>query len=104
MVRYSGPPDGPDRVLFCNPAVHSDTSSHYDHAGRRNLTVRLSEDGCRTWPTARTVCEGPAGYSALAVARDGTILCAYETLNETSYTGTIELARFDLNWLQNGSK
>lgn len=48
----------------------------------------------------RTVCDGPAGYSALAVTPDGTILCAYETLDATSYTGTILLARFNLAWLQ----
>lgn len=61
--------------------------------------VRLSDDDCRTWPISRTVCEGPAGYSSLAVTPDGTVLCAYETLNETRYTGNIMLARFNLEWL-----
>ncbi|MCF7854134.1 MAG: glycoside hydrolase [Candidatus Pacebacteria bacterium] len=96
--------ESPNRILFCNPAVHSDTPTHYDHAARRNLTVRLSEDDCRTWPVGRTVYEGPAGYSALAVAIDGTILCAYETLTEKSYSGTIMLARFNLEWLMGEKK
>jgi sialidase-1 len=96
LARYSWQPN---RILFCNPAVHSGTTSHYDHAARRNLTVRLSEDDGRTWPIGRTVCEGPAGYSALAVTKDGTILCAYETLTDKSYSGTIMLARFNLAWL-----
>ena len=91
-------------VLFCNPAVTTDTASHYDHAARRNLTVRLSSDDCRSWPVGRTVCAGMAGYSALAVTQDGTILCAYETLDEKSYTGTIMLARFNLAWLQEQSQ
>lgn len=101
MARYSATPN---RILFCNPAVYSGTKGHYDHAGRRNLTVRLSEDDCRTWPIGRTVCAGPAGYSALAVTPDGTILCAYETLTEKSYSGTIQLARFNLAWLLDGGR
>ncbi len=89
----------PNRILFCNPAVYSSTTTHYDHAARRNLTVRLSEDDGRTWPVGRTVCEGPAGYSALAVAQEGAILCAYETLTDKGFSGTIMLARFNLEWL-----
>ncbi len=91
-------------ALFCNPAVSSDTASHYDHDARHHLTVRLSEDDCRTWPVARVVCEERAGYSALAVAQDGTILCAYETVSEDSYTGEIILARFNLEWLRERRK
>ncbi len=96
MIRHTSEPN---HILFCNPAVYSATTSHYDHAARHNLTVRLSTDDCRTWPVARTVCEGLAGYSALAVTPDGTILCAYEPLTESSYSGTIMLARFNLEWL-----
>jgi sialidase-1 len=103
MVRYSGPPER-SRVLFCNPAVHSGTLTHYDGEARRRLTVRLSTDECRTWPVGRLVCEGGAGYSALAVAKDGSILCAYETLGDVDgrwhYTGEIHLARFNLAWLE----
>jgi sialidase-1 len=100
VLRYS---DTPSRILFCNPAVSSPTQTHYDHAARRNLTVRLSEDDCRSWPVARAVCAGPAGYSALAVAADGMILCAYEELTEKSYAGDIKLARFNLDWLKQPS-
>jgi hypothetical protein len=45
IVRYS---EYPNRILFCNPAVRSATNTHYDHAARRNLTARLSEDDGRT--------------------------------------------------------
>jgi sialidase-1 len=101
IIRYSGPPDDTSRILFCNPAVHSDTKTHYDHEGRRNLTVYLSEDECRTWPVKKVITEGTAGYSAIAVTLDKTIICAYETLTEKSYSGEIILARFDLEWLEN---
>jgi sialidase-1 len=96
IARY---PESPNRILFCNPAVRNGNPGTYDHAARRNLTVRLSEDDCRTWPVGRTVCEGPAAYSAIAVAKDGTILCAYETLVKRGYSGAIMLARFNLEWL-----
>jgi sialidase-1 len=102
MVRYSGPPEDRSRVLFCNPAVTSNTPSDYDHQARHHLTVRISYDECRTWPVGRIVCEGLSGYSSLAVARDGTILCAYETLTPQWYTGEIVLARFNLAWLTQG--
>ncbi len=100
IVEYSVEPH---RVLFCNPAVTTDTNSHYWREGRRNLTVRLSEDDCRTWCASRTVREGTAGYSALAVAHDGTILCAYETLNDKDCTGDIILARFNMEWVTKAS-
>ena len=107
MARYSGPPRDRSRVLFCNPAVHSDTPSHYDVDGRRELTVRLSYDECRTWPVGRVVHPGGAGYSALAVADDGSILCLYETLEDVEgkrdYTGDLVLARFNLAWLTRGA-
>ncbi|HOF86541.1 MAG TPA: sialidase family protein [Armatimonadota bacterium] len=90
-------PDG--GILFCNPAVHSATPTVYDHAARHHLTVRLSYDDARTWPVARTLCAGRAGYSALAVAHDGAILCAYETLTADSYTGDIMLVRLSQGML-----
>ncbi len=99
IFRYSGPPDEKSRILFCNPAVHSETNTHYDHAGRRNLTVSLSEDECRTWPVKKVITEGTAGYSAIVVTPDKTIICSYETLTEKSYSGEIIVTRFDLEWL-----
>ena len=98
ITRLSGPPDK-SRVLFCNPAVYSDTSGHYDHDGRRNLTVRMSEDEGESWSVSRTVYKDRSGYSAIAAAQDGTILCTFETAAEKGYTGKILLARFDLGWL-----
>lgn len=73
-------PDG--GVLFSNPASVS----------RENLTVRLSRDGCRTWPVAWTLHAGPSAYSDLALAPDGAICCLYERGNEHPYE-TITLAR-----------
>lgn len=107
VARYSGAGDGRrNRILFSNPAVKSDTVGWFDGPARRNLTVRLSYDECRTWPVARTVYERPAGYSGLAVAMDGTILCHFERARDdsgrSSAEGLSSVARFNLEWLTNG--
>ena len=80
-----------DRILFCNPAG----------PGRRDLTLRLSYDECRSWALSRTLHRGSAQYSDLCVAADMTILCFYERGLEAPYQ-TLTLARFDLGWLEAG--
>jgi hypothetical protein len=79
---------GRDRLLFSNP--DSETRD------RRNVTVQLSYDESQTWPIKRTIEAGPSGYSDLAVLPSGDILLLYER------TGTLALARFNLEWLSEG--
>ena len=86
------------RLLRVSPAAH--LFSNPAHESRReNLTVRLSEDDCKTWPHATTLHPGPAAYSDLAVLPDGTILCLYERGERSSYE-KITLARFSLDWIK----
>lgn len=47
--------------------------------GRKRLTVKISNDNGKTWPFSKTVDEGSASYSDLAVLPDNTILLLYET-------------------------
>lgn len=70
------------RTLFANPASEK----------REKMTLRVSVDEGKTWPVARTLFEGPSGYSDLAVARDGTILCLHEA-GETRYAERLRLVR-----------
>lgn len=58
-----------DLLLFSNPAVPK---------GRHHLTVRLSDDGGKTWPRARLICEGSSAYSSLAELPNGEIGLLYE--------------------------
>ena len=81
---------GKDLILFSNPA--SD--------GRKNLTVRLSRDGGRTWPVSKVIHEGPAAYSSMAVSADGTIFVLYENGEKHPYE-KISIAWFNLKWLIN---
>jgi len=82
--------DGTCRVLFCNPAGRAD---------RTELTVRLSEDGGRTWTTTRIIDAGPAAYSDMAVTEDGTIHVVYETGERHPYK-KVAMAHFTLEWLK----
>jgi sialidase-1 len=82
-----------DRLLFANPASTT----------REKLTVRLSEDGGRTWPVARLIEPGPAAYSALCALPDGDLACLYERGVASPYE-RLTLARFSISWLrENGA-
>ena len=65
------------------------------------MTVRWSDDECRTWSRWKELHAGPSAYSDLAVAPDLGILCLYERGDEHPYQ-TLTLARFDLDWLMDG--
>jgi len=65
--------------------------------GRRGLTIRASANDGRTWGNAKVVEPGNAAYSDLAVTKDGTILCVYETGKGSRKD--ISLARFTWGWL-----
>ncbi len=81
------------RLLFANPASTE----------RENMTVRLSSDSGRTWPSSRTLHPGPAAYSDLAVLPDGDICCLYEA-GEQHRRETLTLARFNLAWVTENSE
>ena len=85
LIRYRG---AKDWLLFSNPASLK----------REKLTVRLSRDGGKTWPTAAALHDGPAAYSCLAFLRDGQVGCLYERGAKSPYE-EIVLARFPLDVL-----
>jgi len=92
LLRYaSRPPDDRDRLLFSNPA-------HAEPSQRRDLTVRMSDDGGKTWPVSRLLWPGPAAYSCLAVLPDGGLACLFEAGAKHPYE-RITLARFTRDWL-----
>lgn len=85
-------PDGkakPARFLFSNPASTK----------REKLTLRLSEDDCKSWSKSLLLHAGPAAYSDLAVLADGTILCLYERGEKNPYQ-LITLARLKVEDLK----
>ncbi len=80
-----------ERVLFSNPAGEQ----------RERMTVRMSYDGCKTWPISKVLHHGPSAYSDLCVLDDHTICCFYECGEKHRYE-TITLARFGVDWLTDG--
>jgi sialidase-1 len=98
---------GKNRVLFSNPA-NLERADGKAEAGknrdRKNLSVRLSYDECKSWPVAKTLDPGRSGYSDLAVGPDGTIYCLYEHTVKVDGkdASTVSLARFNLEWLTGG--
>jgi sialidase-1 len=68
---------------------------------RKGLTIKASVDDCRTWIAAKSLEPGPAQYSDLTVAPDGTILCLYErgAKSEQSDERCMTLARFNWAWV-----
>lgn len=92
LVRYdSSSAGGQDWLLFSNPA-HGRTGI------RRDMTVRLSRDGGKTWPIERLLWPGPSAYSCLAVLPDGEIACLLEGGPDNPYE-RIVFAHFGLPWL-----
>jgi sialidase-1 len=110
MVRLTSRPNHDrNRLLFSNPHNLERLDGKAEpgkNRDRRNLTVKLSYDESETWPVQKTIEPGWSGYSDLAVANDGTILCFYERggLDANHFkTAALTLARFDLEWLTDGS-
>jgi len=92
LVRYdSSSAGGQDWLLFSNPA-------HGRTGVRRDMTVRLSRDGGKTWPIERLLWPGPSAYSCLAVLPDGEIACLLEGGPDNPYE-RIVFAHFGLPWL-----
>ena len=94
LVRYSDPLDGQaGRVLFSNPAVFEGVNQLHTlemgSAARRDLTVRVSYDDCKTWPVSRCI-DKEGAYSSLLVLDDGTILCGFGS----------HVCRFNMAWLE----
>jgi sialidase-1 len=110
MVRLSQKPtDDRNRILFCNPGPteNEEPVLQWGARDRVNVTVRLSYDEGESWPIDRRIADGPSGYSDLAVAPDGTILCLFERGNSLENKGSfspahVSLARFNLAWLSHG--
>ena len=83
-------------VLFLNPAV--------PHRGgfaiwsRNTLTLRSSRDEGKTWSNGRVLNKGLSGYSDLALAKNGNILCLFEN-GEKDYCEKITIAELKPSWL-----
>ncbi|MHB1293864.1 MAG: sialidase family protein [Anaerolineae bacterium] len=96
--------EGATRIVFANPDSHASPvgPNNWGAWPRENLTMRLSEDGGRTWPVARVLDPAYAGYSDLAMGPDGSVYCLYEggvPGGVVTRDNNLVLARFGVAWL-----
>lgn len=98
---------GKSRLLFVHPDSRAKTEliRNWGARHRENMTLRLSYDDGKTWPIAKVLEPGRAGYADIAFGRNGWIYCLYErgeiggNLLNTRY---LTIARFNLEWLTDG--
>ncbi len=105
ICSYPHAMDGRFRLLFANPDnLRSSLPDHpFGFADRKRLTIKVSYDQGCTWPVAKVLEPGYAGYADLAVTDQGHILCFYERGHlERGQTDTqsLCLARFNLAWVE----
>ncbi len=86
-------------ILFLNPAIHR--KGGFSIRSRRNLTLRLSKDEGKTWTSSRVLNEKLAGYSDMAITKNGKILCLFEN-GIRDYCEKISIVQVDRAWLAAG--
>lgn len=107
LVRIEGATTNGEYVLaFSNPAGQpGETITNPVCRPRTNLTIRLSFDGGRTWPTARLLEHGITGYSDLAADESGKLYCLYEwgsASEKNLHPRGIRFARISQDWVATG--
>lgn len=91
IIRLSDRKEG---ILFINP----DSRAISKHP-RKNLTAKVSYDEGQTWPISKLIHAGPSGYSDVAIGKDGTIYCLFETNSGKDWNYNIVLKIFKPDWL-----
>ncbi len=92
LLKYTDLGDGKERVLFSNAA--SQTS-------RTNGTVRLSEDGGKTWAYSKVVQEGSFIYSCLVDLPNNEVGLLYEVeYYKPHYDVKLFFTKFNLDWIK----
>lgn len=87
---------GRSALLFSNPDTRLAPKPP-----RKNLTVKLSYDEGQSWPIQQVIDTSFAGYSDLAVDKDGTVYCLYETNTVgQGWNYSLVLKRFTVEWIK----
>lgn len=84
--------NGKNYCLFCNPDYRE---SYVFYDDRKKLTLKISDDDCKSWKTARVVEEGFSGYSDIA-AKDGKVVLLYERAEDNTKPYDLIYEEYDL--------
>ncbi|WP_317170703.1 sialidase family protein [Paraflavitalea devenefica] len=91
---------GRSALLFSNPDTRLAPKPP-----RKNLTVKLSYDDGQNWPIQQVIDTSFAGYSDLAVDKEGTVYCLYETNTVgQGWNYSLVLKRFTVDWIKKRKK
>lgn len=108
LVRWTTAKTGDkNRIVFSNPHnLERANAKPGQGRDRKNVSLKLSYDEGETWPINKTLEAGPSGYSDLAIAPDGSLLCFYERtkIDEATKkrTAFLTMAKISLVWLTDG--
>ncbi len=92
IIKYSDLGDGKERLLFANAASKN---------SRTNGTVRLSEDGGKTWAYSKVLEEGSFIYSSLVELPNNEVGILYESeFYKPYYDVKLYFTKFNLDWIK----
>jgi sialidase-1 len=102
LATHPGTPEHPGPFLILSNPHTTLRENKY----RKDVSLKVSWDGGRTWPVHRVLEHGPSAYSDLAVLPDGTVLCFYESGHPDVVVAgrdwpyaVVRLAHIPLEWL-----
>jgi sialidase-1 len=94
-----------NRILYSNPDSLEGEPIPFNMRPRRNLSIKMSYDECKTWEINKVLEPGKSGYSDLAIGKNYEIYCFYERGIKTKSdfdTASLCIARFNIEWLTDG--
>lgn len=91
LIRAATPLSGSDRLLFSNPAHTED---------RVQMTLKMSQNGGKSWPYKKVLYTGPSAYSCLTMLNEDSVGCLYEKGENHPYE-TITFESLSLKSLSN---
>ncbi len=92
IIRYTSTREGFDK----NRMLHTLPNA----SDRRKVSMWVSYDEGKTWPSKKILCKGTSAYSSITILEDGTIGVYIEEDNTASFK--MYFLNFSLNWLRNG--
>jgi len=93
VPRESGSP-----CLVLTAPAHNE-SGFDSRRDRKKFTASVSFDGGKTWPVQKLINEGPSGYSASVIGKNGGISILYEKGEKVYYDKGVSIVRLDREWL-----
>ena len=100
----SVPEESGSRPCLVLTAPAHNESGFDSQRDRKKFTANVSFDGGKTWPIKKLINEGPSGYSASVVGKDGSVYVLYEKGDKVYYDKGVSIVKLDPKWLEDRDK